>query len=98
MIRIVLPAHLRTIARVEGVVEVHVEGVVTQRTVLNALEARFPALRGTMRDHVTQLRRPFIRFFACEQDLSLESPDEPLPDAVARGDELFLVVGAIAGG
>ncbi len=98
MIRIVLPAHLRTIARVEGVVEVHVEGVVTQRTVLNALEARFPALRGTMRDHVTQLRRPFIRFFACEQDLSLESPDKPLPDAVACGDELFLVVGAIAGG
>ena len=98
MIRVVLPAHLRTIARIEGEVEVRVEGLVTQRAVLDALEARFPALRGTMRDHVTQLRRPFIRFFACEQDLSLESPDEPLPDAVARGDELFLVVGAIAGG
>jgi sulfur-carrier protein len=98
MIRVVLPAHLRTIARVSGDVELDVSGPITQRTVLDALEARYPALRGTIRDHTTQLRRPFLRFFACEQDLSLESPDAPLPDAVASGAEPFLVVGAIAGG
>jgi hypothetical protein len=98
MTRVVLPQHLRTLARVEGEITLSVEGVVTQRAVLDALEARYPMLCGTMRDHVTQKRRPFIRFFACEQDLSLESPDAPLPDAVASGAEPFLVVGAIAGG
>ena len=98
MTRGVLPQHLRTLARVEGEITLSVEGVVTQRAVLDALEARYPMLCGTMRDHVTQKRRPFIRFFACEQDLSLESPDAPLPDAVASGAEPFLVVGAIAGG
>ncbi len=98
MIRVVLPQHLRTLARVEGEVALDVEGVVTQRSVLDALEARYPALCGTMRDHVTLKRRPFVRFFACEQDLSLDSPDAPLPDAVASGAEPFLVVGAIAGG
>lgn len=98
MIRIVLPQHLRTLARVEGEVKLEVEGVPTQRSVLDALEARYPMLCGTMRDHVTQKRLPFIRFFACEQDLSLEPPDAPLPDAVAAGAEPFLVVGAIAGG
>jgi hypothetical protein len=94
----VLPAHLRTLASVDGEVELQVEGVVTQRGVLDALEARHPVLRGTIRDNVTQRRRPFLRFFACEQDLSHESPDAPLPDAVAVGAEPFLVVGAIAGG
>ena len=98
MIRVVLPQHLRTLARVEGEVTLEVEGVVTQRSVLDALEARYPMLCGTMRDHVTQKRRPFIRFFACEEDLSHESPDAPLPEAVATGAEPFLVVGAIAGG
>ena len=98
MIRIVLPQHLRTLAKVEGEVTLDVEGVVTQRTVLDALEARYPALCGTMRDHVTQKRRPFIRFFACAEDLSHESPDAPLPDPVAKGAEPFLVIGAIAGG
>jgi hypothetical protein len=98
MIRVVLPQHLRTLARVEGEVTLEVEGAVTQRAVLDALEARYPALCGTMRDHVTQKRRPFIRFFACAEDLSHESPDAPLPEAVARGTEPFLVVGAIAGG
>jgi hypothetical protein len=98
MIRLVLPAHLRTLARVAGDVELCVEGPVTQRSVLDALEARYPMLRGTIRDHVTQLRRPFLRFFACEEDLSHESPDAPLPDAVASGAEPLLVVGAIAGG
>ncbi|MBZ5582044.1 MAG: MoaD/ThiS family protein [Acidobacteriia bacterium] len=98
MIRIELPAHLRTLARVEGAVQVEVEGPVTQRSVLDALEARHPALRGTIRDHVTGQRRPYVRFFACEQDLSHESPDTPLPEAVARGAEPLLVVGAIAGG
>jgi molybdopterin synthase sulfur carrier subunit len=98
MIRLVLPAHLRTLARVGGEVELHVEGPATQRTVLDALEASYPMLRGTIRDHVTQRRRPFLRFFACEQDLSHEPPDAPLPDAVARGAEPLLVVGAIAGG
>ena len=98
MIRVVLPAHLRTLARVEGEVQLDVEGPVTQRSVLDALEARYPMLRGTLRDHVTQQRRPFVRFFACEQDLSHEPPDAPLPDAVVAGSEPFLVVGAIAGG
>lgn len=98
MIRVVLPAHLRTLARVSGDVELHVEGPITQRSVLDALEARFPMLRGTIRDHVTKERRPFLRFFACEEDLSLEPPDAQLPDAVASGAEPFLVVGAIAGG
>jgi molybdopterin converting factor small subunit len=98
MIRIVLPAHLRTLAGVDGSVELQVEGAVTQRSVLDALEASYPVLRGTIRDHVTQRRRPFLRFFACEQDLSHEPPDAPLPEAVARGVEPFLIVGAIAGG
>ena len=98
MIRVVLPAHLRTLARVEGEVHLEVEGPVTQRSVLDALEARYPMLRGTLRDHVTQQRRPFVRFFACEQDLSHDPPDTPLPDAVVAGSEPFLVVGAIAGG
>jgi hypothetical protein len=98
MIRVVLPAHLRTLARVQGEVELRVEGPVTQRSVLDALEALYPMLRGTIRDHVTQRRRPFLRFFACEQDLSHEPPDAPLPVAVASGAEPFLVVGAIAGG
>ncbi len=98
MIRVVLPAHLRTLARVEGEVTLHVEGPVTLRGVLDALEAKYPMLRGTVRDHVTHERRAFVRFFACEGDLSHESPDTPLPDAVARGAEPFLVVGAIAGG
>jgi molybdopterin synthase sulfur carrier subunit len=98
MIRVVLPAHLRTLAHVEGEVTLEVEGPVTQRSVLDALEARYPMLSGTLRDHVTQQRRPFVRFFACEEDLSHESPDAPLPDAVAKGQEPFLVVGAIAGG
>ena len=97
-IRIVLPQHLRTLARVEGEVQVKVEGPVTQRSVLDALESRYPMLCGTMRDHVTQKRRPFIRFFACAEDLSHESPDSPLPEAVAKGAEPFLVIGAIAGG
>jgi molybdopterin converting factor small subunit len=98
MIRVVLPAHLRTLARVEGEVTLEVQGQATQRSVLDALEARYPMLLGTLRDHLTQQRRPFVRFFACEEDLSHESPDAPLPDAVAKGKEPFLVVGAIAGG
>ena len=98
MIRVILPQHLRTLAQVGGEVEIEVEGPVTQRSVLDALEARYPVLRGTIREHVTQKRRPFLRFFACEQDLSHEPPDAPLPDAVASGAEPFLVVGAIAGG
>jgi molybdopterin synthase sulfur carrier subunit len=98
MIRVVLPAHLRTLAHIEGEVTLDVEGPATQRSVLDALEARYPMLLGTLRDHVTQKRRPFVRFFACEEDLSHESPDAPLPDAVANGKEPFLVVGAIAGG
>jgi hypothetical protein len=98
MIRVVLPQHLRTLARVDGEVQLQVEGPVTQRSVLDALEARYPVLRGTIRDHVTQRRRPFVRFFACEQDLSHEPPDTPLPDAVASGAEPFRIVGAIAGG
>ncbi len=98
MIRVALPAHLRTLAHVDGEVELHVEGQVTQRSVLDALEVRYPMLRGTIRDHVTQQRRAFVRFFACGEDLSHEPPDAPLPDAVAMGAEPFLVVGAIAGG
>jgi molybdopterin converting factor small subunit len=98
MIRIVLPAHLRTLARVTGEVTVDIEGSITQRSVLDALEARYPMLRGTIREHVTQKRRPFVRFFACEQDLSHELPDTPLPEAVATGNEPFLIVGAMAGG
>jgi sulfur-carrier protein len=98
MIRVILPAHLRILARVEGEVQLDVEGQATQRSVLDALEARYPMLRGTMRDHVTQQRRPYVRFFACEQDLSHELPDTPLPDKVATGAEPFLVVGAMAGG
>ena len=98
MIRVVLPAHLRTLALVDGEVMLDVPSPVTQRSVLDALEARYPMLRGTVRDHVTLKRRPFVRFFACEQDLSHESPDTPLPDAVATGTEPFLIVGAMAGG
>ena len=98
MIRVVLPAHLRTLAQVDGEVTLDVEGTVTQRAVLAALETRYPVLRGTIRDHITERRRPFVRFFACEQDFSHEPPDTPLPDAVATGAEPFLVVGAMAGG
>jgi molybdopterin synthase sulfur carrier subunit len=98
MIRVVLPAHLRTLARVQGEVQLEVAGQITQRSVLDALESRFPMLSGTTRDHVTQKRRAFIRFFACEEDLSNESPDAPLPAAVVNGTEPFLIVGAIAGG
>lgn len=98
MIRVVLPAHLRTLARVEGEVRLLVEEPVTLRGILNALEGQYPMLRGTIRDHVTQKRRPFIRFFACEQDLSNEQPDIPLPEAVLTGAEPFLIVGAMAGG
>lgn len=98
MIRVILPAHLRSLAKAGGEVTVEVEGRPTQRSVLDALEASYPMLRGTIRDHVTQERRAFVRFFACEQDLSHESPDTPLPDAVATGAEPFLIVGAIAGG
>jgi sulfur-carrier protein len=98
MIRVVLPPHLRTLARVDGEVELKVAGPVTQRAVRDALEARYPMLSGTMRDHASQLRRPLVRFFACGEDLSHESPDAPLPDAIANGSEPFLVIGAIAGG
>jgi len=98
MIRVVLPFHLRKLARVDGEVQLDVEGPVTQRSVLDALEARYPVLRGTIRDHVTQKRRAFVRFFACEQDLSHDPPDTPLPDAVAAGEESFVVLGAMAGG
>lgn len=98
MIRVSLPPHLRIMARVDREVEIALDGPVTQRAVLDALEQRYPMLRGTIRDHVTQQRRPFVRFFACEQDLSHESPDAPLPEAVATGAEPYLVVGAIAGG
>jgi molybdopterin converting factor small subunit len=98
MIRVVLPAHLRTLARVDSEVTLDVAGPVTQRAILDALEARYPMLQGTIRDHGTLKRRAFVRFFACEQDLSHESPDAPLPDAVATGAEPFLIVGAMAGG
>jgi molybdopterin synthase sulfur carrier subunit len=98
MIRIELPAHLRILAKVTGEVQLEIEGPVTQRSVLDALEARYPMLCGTIRDHVTKKRRPFVRFYACEEDLSHEPPDAPLPEAVATGKEPFLLVGAIAGG
>jgi molybdopterin synthase sulfur carrier subunit len=98
MIRVALPHHLRTLAQVGGVVELDVEGPITQRSVLDALEARYPMLRGMVRDPGTGQRRPFLRFFACGQDLSHEAPDAPLPDAVALGAERFIVLGAIAGG
>jgi molybdopterin synthase sulfur carrier subunit len=98
VIRVVLPAHLRTLARVNDEVRLELAGEVTQRTLLDALESRYPMLRGTMRDHATQRRRPYVRFFACEEDLSHERPDAPLPRAVAEGAEPFLVVGAMAGG
>jgi molybdopterin synthase sulfur carrier subunit len=98
MIRVVLPPHLRTLAQVRGDLELEVESPVTQRSVIDALETRYPMLRGTIRDHVTLQRRPFLRFFACEEDLSHESPDAPLPEAVALGREPFIILGAIAGG
>ena len=98
IIRVVLPAHLRTLARVDGELKVEVEGAVTQRSVLDALEATYPMLRGTMRNQETQERRAFLRFFACEEDLSNESPDAPLPEAVVTGAEPYLIVGAMAGG
>lgn len=98
MIRVVLPAHLRTLARVGGEVMLEVTGPVTQRSILDALEARYPMLRGTIRDHGTLKRRAFVRFFACEQDLSHDSPDMPLPEAVASGAEPLLIIGAMAGG
>jgi len=98
MIRVLLPAHLRTLARVRGEVQIQVESPVTLRSVLDAIEASYPVLRGTIRDHVKLRRRPFVRFFACQEDLSLEPPDTLLPEAVATGAEPFLVVGAMAGG
>ena len=98
MIRVVLPYHLRTLAKVDAEVQLNVEGPVTQRSVLNALEAHYPMLAGTIRDHVTQQRRPFLRFFACGEDLSLDLPDAQLPERIASGEEPFLVIGAIAGG
>jgi sulfur-carrier protein len=98
VIRVIIPQHLRTLAHVGSEVELELDGPVTLRSVLDALEARYPMLRGTIRDHVTQQRRPFLRFFACEEDLSHEPPDAPLPDAVASGKEPFIIIGAIAGG
>lgn len=98
MIRVTLPAHLRTLARVDGEVSLEITGPVTQRSILDAIEARYPMLRGTLRDHVTLRRRPFVRFFACTKDFSNEAIDAPLPDVVATGAELFLIIGAIAGG
>jgi sulfur-carrier protein len=98
MVRIVLPSHLRTLAHVGNEVELQVEGPVTQRSVLDALESRYPMLRGAIRDHVTLERRAFLRFFACEEDLTHEPPDSPLPEAVVSGKEPFIVIGAIAGG
>jgi molybdopterin synthase sulfur carrier subunit len=98
VIRVVLPPHLRNLAHVHGEVELDVDGTVTQRAVLDALEARYPVLRGTIRDHTTQQRRAFVRFYACEEDLSHDPPDTPLPEAVVRGAEPFLVIGAMAGG
>lgn len=98
MIRVVLPVHLRTLAGVDGEVHLDIEGRATTESILDALEARYPVLRGTIRDHATRQRRPFVRFFACEQDLSHEPPDVELPDAVATGAEPFLIVGAMAGG
>ncbi|WP_454063827.1 MoaD/ThiS family protein [Candidatus Nitrospira salsa] len=98
MIRVVLPAHLRTLARIDGEVKLQIHGPVTPRSIVDALEAGYPMLRGTIRDQVTQQRRPFVRFFACEEDWSHTSPDIQLPDVVARGEEPFLIVGAMAGG
>ena len=98
MIRVVLPTHLRTLARIPGEVSLEVPAPVTRETILDALEARYPMLRGTIRDHATHERRPFIRFFACQEDLSLDPPEAPLPEAVVKGTEPFLVVGAMAGG
>ena len=98
MIRVILPAHLRTLARIDDELTIDVNAPVTQRSVLDAIEERYPMLRGTIRDHVTKQRRPFLRFFACEEDLSHESPDAPLPDAIASGAEPFFIIGAIAGG
>ncbi len=98
MIRVVLPYHLRLLGKIDGEVQLHVAPPISQRAILDALEDRYPMLRGTIRDHVTARRRPFIRFFACNEDLSLDSPDDPLPNAVATGAEPFLVIGAIAGG
>ncbi len=98
MIRVIIPQHLRTLAHVGSEVELELDGQVTLRSVVDALEARYPMLRGTIRDQVTQQRRPFLRFFACEEDLSHEPPDAPLPDAIASGKEPFIIIGAIAGG
>jgi len=98
MIRVVLPGHLRSLARAGAEVQLQIDGPVTQRSVLDALETQYPMLRGTIRDHVTQERRPFLRFFACSEDYSLEPPDAPLPDAIASGAEPLLIIGAIAGG
>jgi len=98
MIRVTLPPHLRKLAQIDGEVKLDVAGQITQCTVLDALEARYPMLRGTIRDHVTQRRRAFVRFFACGEDLSHEAPDAPLPDAIAKGTEVFMILGAIAGG
>ena len=98
MIRVILPSHLRTLARIQDEVELEVNGQATQRTLLDALELRYPMLRGTIRDHVNQKRRAFLRFFACEDDLSHEPPDAPLPDAVVSGQEPFLIIGAVSGG
>jgi sulfur-carrier protein len=98
MIRVVLPPHLRTLARVDGELELEVQTPVSQRSVLEEVERKYPMLRGTIRDHITHLRRPMVRFFACGEDLSHESPDAPLPDAIAAGSEPFLIIGAIAGG
>ena len=98
MIRVTLPAHLRKLAHVDGEVQLDIKGQITQRSLLDALEERYPMLRGTIRDQTTQKRRAFVRFFACQQDLSHEAPDAPLPDAVAKGTEPFMIIGAIAGG
>ena len=98
MIRVTLPFHLRNLARIEGEISLEVAPPVTQRSVIDAIEAKYPMLRGTIRDHVTQKRRPFLRFFACEEDLSHEPPDAPLPEPVASGQEPYLIIGAIAGG
>ena len=98
MIRVILPPNLRTLARIDGEVGLELNGMLTQRSVLDAVERKYPMLRGTMRDHVTQVRRPMVRFFACGEDLSHASPDAPLPEAVANGAEPFLIIGAIAGG
>ena len=98
MMRVILPPHLRTLAHIGGEVELELDGTPTQRSILDVLEAKYPMLRGTIRDHVTQVRRPMVRFFACGEDLSHESPDAPLPDRIANGTEPFMIIGAIAGG